>query len=604
MYRSVGAQYKGFGTGRQGSGCGENFWNAAIPPPARAQTRVATDGADSVTTGNHGDFRSEKYSISTQKAKPKPGQVLKVPRSSRTTATKGSIEHRSDSNGPRRAVVKVPNMADPSQLEADLLAALGVAPLSELTPFPEVKTEADPAQRPPGPPDQPQSAADEAPSSFEHHAAPSPLLPISSLFPPRAVPLPPPTNDDLQSWDRPQDHVDPLDRPAPPGCEGMTEYNREVTDAISAALTPLDSSAFFPHSPRTSPPPPPPATATAPSELPLDDTRPPKRSRSPDEPDDDGSAKRKKTEQDEEKVRDRGPAAPNVDLAAMLHDALADFDQQADPEGSSDVTMQDVGGAAQPTAPAAVAVPAAAAASATPEAERPENKIMKASANPFHVMRCMSLPVLGNVAVQILLRLSQQPRAETAALLAADADPDSDSDFRKAYDMLLAIFRPTRAAFSDATPLLSPDELEITDSEDRETIRMANLAATAASAFGAQDVPLEDVHEAFFAVFIPEDGEYKASLTELLVCLKTRLLLDTLNKPDQPQTVARLLDALFPVNFEDTLKQRSGESVLSPDEEALVSQVRERRELLVRSAADEPIKSASSSELAICEFSC
>jgi hypothetical protein len=264
---------------------------------------------------------------------------------------------------------------------------------------------------------------------------------------------------------------------------------------------------------------------------------------------------------------------PNIDLAAMLNDALASFDQHTSPT-DGDIVMQDAD-LPQPPAPG----------SPTPEPERAENKIMKASSNPFYVMRSMSLPVLGNIAVQILLRLSQQPRAETEALLA-----DSDSEFRKAYDMLRDMFRATRKAFSDS-PLLSPDELDISDSEDRETIRMSNLAATAASVFGAHDVSCQDVHDVFFSIFIPEDGEYKSSLTDLLVSLKTRLLLDALNRSESPQPVYQVLDTLFPVNFDESLKQRSGDLLLSADEEALVARIRGRREELVKSAADEGIKS-------------
>jgi hypothetical protein len=274
--------------------------------------------------------------------------------------------------------------------------------------------------------------------------------------------------------------------------------------------------------------------------------------------------------------------APSFDFAAMLNDALASFDQHVPPQ-DNDIIMQD-----------ADLAPPAAPASTTSDAEKAENKIMKASSNPFYVMRSMSLPVLGNIAVQILLRLSQQPRAETESLLA-----DSGSDFRKAYDMLRDIFRPTRKAFSDS-PLLSADDLDITDSEDRETIRMSNLAATAASVFGAHDVAAHDVHDAFFSIFIPEDGEYKSYLTPLLVSLKTRLLLDALNKPDQSQPVSQLLDMLFPVHFDESLKQRSGDLLLHADEEDLVAQIRERREQLVKSAADESIKSKHLPRLGIC----
>jgi 2-phospho-L-lactate guanylyltransferase (CobY/MobA/RfbA family) len=277
-------------------------------------------------------------------------------------------------------------------------------------------------------------------------------------------------------------------------------------------------------------------------------------------------------EQGEPKA-DKAVEAPNLDLAAMLNDALAALDQQANPP-SSDIVM--------PDAPAPHAtVPIGSMA----ETESPENKIIKVSTNPFLVMRSMSLPVLGNVAVQILLRLSQQPRAETDSLLA-----DPDSDFRKAYDMLRDIFGATRRAFSDS-PLLSPDELEITDSEDRETIRMSNLAATAASGQGAHDVPLKDVHDAFFSIFIPEDGEYRSSLTELLLCLKTRLFLDALSAGEQGQGPSQLLDTLFPADFDELLRQRSGELVLSADEEGLVGQIKERRDSLMKAAGDESIKS-------------
>lgn len=265
--------------------------------------------------------------------------------------------------------------------------------------------------------------------------------------------------------------------------------------------------------------------------------------------------------------------APSIDFAAMLNDALASFDQHVSP-ADGDIVMHD-----------ANLEPPAAPVSATSELEKAGNKIMKASSNPFYVMRSMSLPVLGNIAVQILLRLSQQPREQTESLLA-----DLNSEFRKAYDMLRDIFRATRRAFCE-TPLLSAEELEITDSEDRETIRMSNLAATAASVFGAHDVSVQDVHDAFFSIFIPEDGDYKSSLTDMLVSLKTRLLLAALSSPDQAQPVSQLLDTLFPVSFADTLKQRSGDLLLNADEEGLVAKMRERREQLVKSAADDSIKS-------------
>ncbi|KAK3901164.1 hypothetical protein C8A05DRAFT_16613 [Staphylotrichum tortipilum] len=356
-----------------------------------------------------------------------------------------------------------------------------------------------------------------------------------------------------------------------PSFDGSSDALLDISQSLSQALASRRPDEVLHPLPQ-------PARVTTHTSAPQDPPRPrsPKRPRSPDGLD----------APDIKRARVGSPAPtngdilgpPDVDLALMLNDALATFDETKG-QDATDVVMSDAN-QAQPSASVIDLAPERA----TPELEKVENKIMKASSNPFYVMRSMSLPVLGNVAVQILLRLSQQPLAETEALLS-----DANSAFRKAYDMLRDMFRPIRKAFSDS-PLLSPDELDITDSEDRETIRMSNLGATAASVLGAHDVSLHEVHDAFFSIFIPEDGEYRSSLTDLLVSLKTRLLLDALNKPDQSQPVAQLLDTLFPTNFADALKLQSGDPVLNADEEALVAKLRERRDQLVKSAADESIK--------------
>ncbi len=454
-------------------------------------------------------------------------------------------------------------MADTAQLEAELLAALG---MSEPAPDNPVPVEGSASQ--PSPQQQP--AAEVLPETIP--IPPAPPLPEAAFCPTSSAPSVPhgpltsaPTPTPTAPGPTATSSVPPPNHPAPEtNTNGMNSPDLHLSQSLAQAL--------FSSRPDSAIQKPPAAPVSAPQETP--GPRSPKRPRSSDGLDG-ANIKRQKTDQAVPKQDISMMAAPNLDLAAMLNNALADFDQHTIPE-DHDMLMQDVDLA-----------PPAAPASTSSELEKVENKIMKASSNPFYVMRSMSLPVLGNIAVQILLRLSQQSLAETEALLS-----DPDSEFCKAYEMLRDMFRPTRRAFSDS-PLLSPDELDITDSEDRETIRMSNLGATAASVFGAHDVSLHDVHDAFFSIFIPEDGEYRSSLTELLVSLKTRLLLDALDKPEQSQPVARLLDTLFPVNFDESLRQRSGDLLLNVDEEGLVSSIRERREQLVKSAADESIKSKS-----------
>ncbi|KAL2157776.1 hypothetical protein VTH06DRAFT_5044, partial [Thermothelomyces fergusii] len=443
-------------------------------------------------------------------------------------------------------------MADTSEIEAELLAALGVPPPARDGPVP---TETDTSQLQSHERQQEQDPASDA------LPAPGPSLPGQSTSPETPATLP-----------------DPASNPIP-----------TVTSTPAAALVTTTSAPFqTTASPAVNTPPvqdigtnvasvsaiqQPSVVPPLPAHHDAPEPRSPKRPRSSDASGE-SNAKRQRTEQSPPK-QDDATGGPNIDFAAMLNDALANFDQHAGSR-DNDTVMQDAAALTQCTT--------AAPASTASDHEKAESRIVKVSSNPFYVMRSMSLPVLGNLAVQILLRLSQQPRSETESLLA-----NPTSEFRKSYDMLRDIFVATRKAFCDS-PLLSPDELDITDSEDRETIRMSNLASTAVSAFGAHDVAVQGVHDAFFSIFIPEDGEYKAPLTDLLVSLKTRLLLDALNKPEPSQPVSQLLDTLFPANFDDSLRQRSGDMILNADEEALVLRIRERREQLVKSAADESIK--------------
>ncbi|KAK3314702.1 telomere repeat binding factor-domain-containing protein [Apodospora peruviana] len=312
----------------------------------------------------------------------------------------------------------------------------------------------------------------------------------------------------------------------------------------------------------------------------------PKRARSPDLFDLD-NGKRAKTDH----TGDGGQAADEphddiagFDMAAMLENALGSFDGHFGLHEAPTGT-----GNAHEVRPHS-------STTATPGPEKVENRFMKASSNSTYVMRSMSLPVLGNIAVQILLRLSQQSRADTELLLS-----DTDSEFRRAYDILRDIFGPARKVFSES-PLLFPDELDISDSEDRETIRMSNLAATAVSVFGTHEVALKDIHDSFFSIFVQEDAEIKEPLTDLLISLKTRLFIDALGEQTEGQQISELLDKIFAATMEESLKQRSGDVALNSDEERLVTMVNERREILARPGVDEDHKESLASQFSSNDF--
>lgn len=273
---------------------------------------------------------------------------------------------------------------------------------------------------------------------------------------------------------------------------------------------------------------------------------------------------------------------PELDLQAMLESALAShFDAQnpTNLPASGPVPVQN-------QAPAPLED---RSSTATPGPDKVEDKIMKASGNSTRMIRSMSLPLLGNLAVQLLLRLAQQSRLETQILLA-----DHESEFWKDYNSLTSMFLPARKIFSGSA-LIFPDDLDILiDSDDRETIRMSNLASIAASLFGSYDVSFTDIHRSFFSIFIPEDGDYDGSLTDLLVDLKTRVFLDGLSETEEPPHVTALLDEIFPADYDKTLltlRDREGGVSLNLAEQLLGTRMRERRELFLKFANKAQIKS-------------
>ncbi|KAB5585953.1 telomere repeat binding factor-domain-containing protein [Coniochaeta sp. 2T2.1] len=231
-----------------------------------------------------------------------------------------------------------------------------------------------------------------------------------------------------------------------------------------------------------------------------------------------------------------------------------------------------------------------------------EQKRMKFASNPYYVMRTMSLPLLGSLvskcsfiqtsfpwltlshvqAIQILLALSQQSREETVALMA-----DNELEFRKAYDTLKTALGHARRIFSEGSPLLFADELDISDSEDRETIRMSNLAAISTSAFSGDGSLLADVHDNFPTIFVPEEGDFVKDLKPLYLDFKTQSMLYSLTTAHTPQERSDVLDRFFPPNFDDLLTQRHGDSLFQSNREDLVSEVGTRRQALLESILDD-----------------
>ncbi|OIW27930.1 hypothetical protein CONLIGDRAFT_454628 [Coniochaeta ligniaria NRRL 30616] len=281
--------------------------------------------------------------------------------------------------------------------------------------------------------------------------------------------------------------------------------------------------------------------------------------------------KRLKTDHHDLEHRDVDLSAANWDISAMIQNALGSFDQQVNQPHSE----QNHHGTGDEPAPEA--------SHPRPQVPRKvEQKRMKFASNPYYVMRTMSLPLLGSLAIQTLLALSQQSREETVSLIA-----DDESEFRKAYDTLKTALGHARRIFSEGSPLLFADELDISDSEDRETIRMSNLAAVSTSAFAGDGALLADVHDNFPTIFVPEEGDFVKDLKPLYLDFKTQAMLSSLTTAHTPQERSDVLDRFFPPNFDELLTQRHGDSLFQSNREDLVSEVGTRRQALLESILDD-----------------
>jgi hypothetical protein len=164
---------------------------------------------------------------------------------------------------------------------------------------------------------------------------------------------------------------------------------------------------------------------------------------------------------------------------------------------------------------------------------------------------------------------------------------EEESEFRKAYDTLKTALGHARRIFSEGSPLLFADELDISDSEDRETVRMSNLAAVGTSAFAGDGALLADVHDNFPAIFVPEEGDLVKDLKPLYLDFKTQAMLSSLTTAHTPQERSDVLDRFFPPNFDELLTQRHGDSIFQNNREELVSEVGIRRQALLESILDD-----------------
>ncbi|KAL1873841.1 TTAGGG repeat binding factor [Diaporthe australafricana] len=332
----------------------------------------------------------------------------------------------------------------------------------------------------------------------------------------------------------------------------------------------------------------PPAPLTKPAPVPsVESVAPAKRSRTPEPGEEPGVDKKQKIEHvpepdiqivEDAKVETEANAGSNAeavaeanvngegvsswDLESMLANALGAVNDAKGAAGADDAMDIDNLMSSPPLPP-----------------PRRRLEKMKFIETPTYFSRSMGLPILGSLAVQILLALFQQPSEVTDKIIR-----DARTEGGKVYVALRATFMATLKLFTDSTAFLNADDLDIHDPGDRETIQMANLANMCASFYGPGGPTMATAHDYFLNIMIPENGMITEDISALYLDQKTQSFLAYANvMEDKESTRNSLMDKFFPKELEGKLRAYYRESDLNISgiiEEDFVRPFTERRNLL------------------------
>ena len=185
-------------------------------------------------------------------------------------------------------------------------------------------------------------------------------------------------------------------------------------------------------------------------------------------------------------------------------------------------------------------------------------------------------------AVQILLALSEESLEDTITTL-----NDPDSGVSQTYTSLKAIFDQMRKIFSESSPVLFADQLDLKSQEDRQTIRIINLASLCASLFGANDLGFTEMNDHFLHIFIPEKSELSKDAGDLFLGLKTQMFLTTILEGSEDAPKDQTLDDLFLRGLQDLLQLHHPDMPISQAENDFLAAARERKEMLLRESVDQ-----------------
>ncbi|KAI9055981.1 hypothetical protein LZ554_000915 [Drepanopeziza brunnea f. sp. 'monogermtubi'] len=202
--------------------------------------------------------------------------------------------------------------------------------------------------------------------------------------------------------------------------------------------------------------------------------------------------------------------------------------------------------------------------------------------DPYLYMRIFSLPILESLSTQILATLAQGSYIDTVRIV-----QDPDSELGQAYATLKSLFDQTKQIYSKDGLFLSADELNIKEPAHRATIRTTNLASFSAAVF-ASSAGFYELSSSFIDIVTPDGACLEKEPGELLVNLKTQMYLSRIASEEQRENETKedILEDMFPLDFEDVLRNRHPDTPLSRDELEFIDLVNHRREFLIKEHTD------------------
>ncbi|KAL8953519.1 MAG: hypothetical protein Q9222_000621 [Ikaeria aurantiellina] len=190
-------------------------------------------------------------------------------------------------------------------------------------------------------------------------------------------------------------------------------------------------------------------------------------------------------------------------------------------------------------------------------------------------LRVQSLPVLDNLAVQVLTTFANSSYQELLTLTS-----DANSEPGAAYSTLKSLFGHTKKVYSIGDPFLSSRELGLVESGQAETIRKANLATFVSSVFGSQDVGFYHLNEFFLDAFVADGGRLLKNQAGLFLDLKTQAYISAIAHGERSRE--DILQDLFPPDLEQRLlSRRSGAKQLAPGEADFIQRANNRKKALL-----------------------